>query len=385
MTNIKHILNTLVDTINDISNPGMIYVAIGSAAMMKENDGNGKWTIDERFEQQYPIFIKNFIAKYPNKSVHIILIDPQIEDPPFVTCDITNKMAEHWRKKRINEIDIYIDDNNLRYIYPIKIAVNYNIKNIIENANEYDIKNFLHELNNYTIYKKSLCVVHDYTGKMMNEIGKYFDDTIKNNHCNIIYGLGARMDGGCYIDLTLPICDFVYNDLYEEIEFFNPYTFSNNVKDMVDNIMIKNTFDICDRDIEIMREQVTMFLINKRMFLEKTVLTMMRQIKLLLKGDKIQMNYDFEYIKNKYFFETETMLNNELYDDLLIKMIDVLSIEANEYFCSVHGEEVGQKMKNDMIDIFLSNKNPYEIYNEMISIINKSDELINIIKKKDLM
>ena len=190
---------TLTDIINDLTNiiqnqlspstPVLIYLGIGTFAGLVGDDG----ILAPKNYHQYPPFIQHLKSLIPALHVFIILIDPIQENPPYLVLD---KGLQYMASPDIfhspaSQTSVYVWRECVKagpHEYPM-IAV--------------DITPELVLLNNYAILNGITFVCHDFTGRRNRLLAEFFDPAadIVAHLDHIIYGMGARTDSGCYIDL----------------------------------------------------------------------------------------------------------------------------------------------------------------------------------------
>ena len=191
-----------IDVINktifelDPSVPICIYIGVGSAAHMR----NGNILADEHYHQ-YPKFLEEMHHAINMVSFHI-LIDPTLEDPPFMVIDKSKNIYENIKKN-----DMYVSICGNHYVYSLKKSIS--ILGDIRYG-ELDITEEMHILNRLAMEMNILLVYADYTGRSIKPIAKYFDEYIGSHLDHIIYGLGNRSHYECYIDLTSNLSKFAY-------------------------------------------------------------------------------------------------------------------------------------------------------------------------------
>lgn len=183
-----------------------MYVAIGSAAHMARQGGDALWSIEPQYEQQFPRFLRTLKTECPCDPVHIILIDPMLEDPPFLVCNNKKELASNWSKVAEN---IYYEDICNVTVYALRQNVEYEggirrIEGIL------DITECLRLLNTLAVTYRWFVVVQDYSGNDIAGVGLLFSQEVAGHLDHIIYGLNVQYDGGCYLDISQPNCDFVY-------------------------------------------------------------------------------------------------------------------------------------------------------------------------------
>jgi molybdopterin synthase catalytic subunit len=78
--NLSNIIDHIKQSINNITNPICIYIAVGSAAHMVK-DINGMKQVEDLYYHQYPKFLEEMHNDIKNLVTYHILIDPMIESP----------------------------------------------------------------------------------------------------------------------------------------------------------------------------------------------------------------------------------------------------------------------------------------------------------------
>jgi hypothetical protein len=350
------VLDDILDQINlTESAHATIYVAIGSAAHMTKVDEKGNWYIEPQYEQQFPIFLSSLKKLCPYEPIHIILIDPMLENPPFVVCNGKKEIADGWTKIENETVHKFYNDATNVHIYPVQSYISYLGGSTDELAS--DAMPFFSKLNNIAISRNWLVIVHDYSGFNIGTLGDFFD-AILVGHCDhIIYGIDSRSsEGGCYIDLTKPSCDFVYDVSKSGITVFNPYNFPNPAELISKLNTIKSIANIDDetkKNYTIAYEQVKYFIETKRKFITCDVMTLARQIKKLIDGHDIDhciILYNSKNIESKYSVGIKKFLDDKKYDNLLILIIDIIKHELIHHIYPLHLEKtidvVDETVKN---------------------------------------
>lgn len=356
-----------INTTNDKNTHTIIYVAIGSACITKTYDVNSQiWKVKEGRDQQSPQFIEDIKNKYPNTNVHIWLIDPAIESPPFMVCDKTsinlNRLADGW-----NQVDsnMYENISNSIRVYSFKNQITYynnylNVSNSSSLSGLVNIGSFLDKLNYYAISNNWFVVVQDYSGGDINRLAYYYDTKpYMNKHRNhIIYGLGARTENACLIDLTKPQYRFRFID-DDKIRVFNPY--------------VVNKFT--QTDLEESKELIQEFLTYKQNYMIDNYIRLMRQLKLYLNGDKVILRTVSDlYIDRELYKTISDIICTPSIDScryLLDIMKSKLSDEIMRYITYTHeSHDIDRIMKyiGDVIES-VETEEPYKWYNNMRKVI----------------
>jgi hypothetical protein len=240
-----------------------VYVAIGSAAgCYQHNEQTDEWYIDPKFEQQFPKFLCDLKENFINDPLHIILIDPNLETPPFIVCNRKKQLSELWRKINFDgKNELYVEDVTNKYVYPINKAISCPGD---ENINTHiNFTNFFDRLNELSKQYNWFTVVQDYSGRYMYKFSEYYDNSLLNHKNHIIYGLNARLDESCFVNLLRPACTFVYQKTQNGITAFNPYNF-NNIIDMYDILIIVKTNHEARTEYAIVKDQIDIFMKYKK-------------------------------------------------------------------------------------------------------------------------
>lgn len=304
-----------------------IYVAIGSAANCTIQDQiTGNWTLDPKSEQQFPPFLKKLKEHFTVSPIHIILIDPVLENPPFIVCNNKKQLNQSWKKIQCDESFYYFRDEITNVnVYPINNYVHYiNYINFHGDENSTNIRSFFDTLNNKSILYNWFIVAQDYCGRNIGELGEIYDKMLTGHMNHIIYGIGARLDGGCFIDITLPICNFVYQINRNGISVFNPFNF-NEIEQLYSTI---NSLKCIDNDDYIVaKSQVDSFIDEKVTMLSSNIIGTIRQVGLLKKGVNTQL-YDvsINIIDKKFDLNVTNFVDKGEYDIVLDKLYKILTI-----------------------------------------------------------
>jgi hypothetical protein len=316
----------LCDRLDTIEPNSIVYVSIGSAAhMMKKKDNSNQYILEPTYNQQYPIFLQNLRKKYTHIPIHIFLMDPELESPSWIISNENRQISDNIK---YIDSDIYLDKSNNLQIYEFRHLVSYPCDHY-PSTHSIRIHDFLNKLNNYSIKYNWLTVCHDFSGRNIAKLAYYYDDMLRGHLNHIIYGLAARDDRNCYIDLCLPECDFVSDYDGKSITVFNPYDcIKNNISD---NIIIS-------KQIELSRKVSKDHIIND-------ILTCMRQIGLVLDGENIQISvWDTAYIRDKYTLPIDKMIEEKEFEILYGLIISICEKEITKYLEKKHTTEYIDKL-----------------------------------------
>jgi hypothetical protein len=365
----KEILNSYIDNIYKDHAPfTSIYFAVGSACHCQVYDNETrKWSLTPDKQQEFPVFLQNLKTQRPFDPLHIFLIDPSLEKHPYMVCDDVNS-SEDWNANDllnpgwICNGDVYHNQESNIHVYCIKECVTYPEDHFAYYHHEgtpkqLDLEQILNKIHIYAIKENWFFVFHDYSGRNIEQLALHYDSFIGMHKSHIIYGLGAREDGGCYIDLTKPACDFLYSFDDNSVKVFNPYLFEDNIYDLKNHLdMIQHFFS--NRDYMCALDQSKMFIKNKKKKITHYV-DIFRRIKILCSDNEINFSeYDYKDIKNKYKIPFETYIEIKQYDELFNVMKFILNQELLYFF------NIFYKNSNEIVDILfnmiIQEKDPYK-------------------------
>lgn len=357
-----------------------IYVAIGCAANMRKYDEDKKcWILDQEYDHEFPICLKKLKNVLPWEPLHCIYIDPLLEkDPHMVSSEIENKLDENWTIDEKNS-DIYHNDVSNIHVYCCRFnattVCDLNRNTLINSNSErsellqyVDITHFLEKLNELAIKNNWFVLYHDFTGRDINLIASYFDNQLKGHRNHIVFGIGVRHDGGCYIDLRLPECDFYYTWFDNGIQVFNPYVYDDSISDMIN--MGKQIIEYEDENVrEIIHSQIKVFLKSKIHFLSETIIEVFRKITMLKSGNTA---IGIENDKISYFLNTHKINITELlelhnYEYLHYRICNVVKDELRQFF-SMFGTP---ENADNVMEKLLGTTDPYKYHSIVKEEIDK--------------
>lgn len=390
---------------NKTNNHTCIYVSIGSAtnkSMVSIN--NGMISLNPKFEQQFPPFLKKLKEELPFEPLHIILIDKLLELPPFVTWDSEHnqigqlgigQLGKDWKEINILKsygIKTYYNELSNIHVYAVIDYVRYFPElhsNYMGDPTHANINDFIEKLNILSITNNWFTVVNDFSGKNMKDVSVYYDSILGDEIDHIVYGLGARKDGGCYLDVSKPECNFVYIISENEgIKIYNPYK-NTNERDIQLVKMINEKSGENQkyaRDDEIIKSQLWEYIKFKRKFIMIDLMTLIRQIG-MLESNKIEkingMILKNNYIQNTYHFNFEELIFKNEFKKVLDELISILKIELKSHISVIYQDKTNQIVEKTISEM-LECENPYKWYNYVKKLIDNFDEVtgkkINLIE-----
>jgi hypothetical protein len=179
-------LNDLKNEIKNIApeHPVLIYIGVGAAAYSHP--------LPLEHYHQFPPFLQDMRNQLANLHLFLVLIDPQQESPPMVARDndMLNQSQTHYSS---------LEGQLQTFIYRHSV---YTDPDIHVPANALNITQTLRDLNQFAKENQVSLVYHDFTGRRTALLAEYFDNELKEHLDQLIYGMSAREDHGCFFDLT---------------------------------------------------------------------------------------------------------------------------------------------------------------------------------------
>lgn len=357
-----------------------IYITIGCASHMKKYDPQKGWILEQQYNHQFPLCLQKLKNLQPWSPLHIIMIDPMLEELPFIVMHHSgNKLDIGWEKDKHYE-NIYHNDISNMHVYTFRCSA-INIctpnKDIFKQDDGYfDITEFLHKLNSKAIENKWFVLYSDFTGVKLKEIATYFDPFLGDNRNHIIYGIGSRDNDGCYIDLTSPECNFYYTFFDDSIQVFNPYVYDKNIGLAIE--IGKHIVECEDENTKnIILSQIKSFIKIKIYFILETVIEVFRQVSYKIKDNtfKIGMSEKYRYFENTYHIDFSDP-ERRIYE-IYVQVMDSLKIELRNFFGIFdENKDICNELVETIIKKLVSEKSVYNYQSIVREFIN------NIIGKK---
>lgn len=340
-----------------------IYIAVGCAAHMVKDD-----KLEDLYYHQYPKCLE-ILKNETNINIIHILIDPTLELPPFMTID-RSKGLDFIQSSPIS----YTSTDGRHIIYSVKEAINIECYNKREDT--VDITQFLIELNKLAIDENLLLVYNDFTGRPNKLVAEYFDKNLVNNLDHIIYGLGARGDHGCYIDLLHPMCLFAYiidrnipnipngnipkRDI---VRVFNIYDIMNKKANIN---MVVNMYPL--EHIHIITSMIESVLIQTIEYFNNTILCNLRILhQLLIQKTKLNeySSYLIENIRESNGAEFKTLFESGEYKTCFEK---IKQMYTNKLDIIIYLKQLNTS-PSDLMRYIIDDKNEYQWYHRLKSIV----------------
>jgi hypothetical protein len=355
-------LSTIIGLIEkDVKNtsqevPHIIYFSIGSAAGLRNENG----LVDDKNYHQYPPCLQQLQEQLHSAHFHIILIDPILENPPYLITDhskgldFVQQNVDYYTAKSVNQ--------NIFHVFAMRENV------YIDGQYSYDgyhnITHHMFQLNAMCMHESILMIYNDFTGRDNKYVAEFFDDQVSAHLDHIVYGIGARKELGCYIDLTSTDAQFAFKFTEQNrhmIKVFNifNYLFGGNtyydVNFIIDEYGIEN-IDKISAQISCVIDQYIAEFKGKSLGVLKGI------HRLIHENDMNQCEYIIGSVNLKYKERVRQLIDIKSYYDLQEYMINIYSRDL-DIIC---------KLKNDgnngfeLLKRITRSQDPYQWYNELI-------------------
>jgi len=365
-------LEECLASIDHVSEPHTtVFVSIGSAAHTKKYDATkGEWYIPEKTNQQHPIFLKNLQNKHPRVPIHIFLIDPELEPLPFITANHMSKSSK-WSDVQINSewaADSRIDNvfhnvSKNMHVYCFRNYVSYfGDDNLCIGCSSVNIESFIDDLVARSIEKHWLTIFHDFSGKNCQNVALLYDARLGEHRGHIIFGLAARNDGGCYIDLEDPVCNFCYSvDSHGRLLVFNPYLYNDDLHKLVNYVNDLKTHGPVD-DVKCVIEQTKIYIQMKKEILW-TCVGVLRRVKMIQTDERILLTpRELTHMNKKYGVPFDDLLTKKDYRQLFGIILHIVYTESMILFSIFNHNEAFNVIDTatHIIDAILAERDPYK-------------------------
>jgi hypothetical protein len=355
----KDIIENIKQDILNISSPVCIYIGVGSAGHMVIQNN----TVDDLYYHQYPKFLEEMHKSIENLTSIHILIDPMLENPPFMTID-TSKGLQFNSNSNSNSNSYYSIDSR-HIVYCLRESVTMNAYPNNTHKSYIDITNELYQLNLLCIENNLLLIYNDFSGRPIKPLADHMDMTIALHLDHIIYGIGSRRNHGCYIDLLNSSCKFAFYLVQHPkrsfIKTFNiNYLINNNlnIQHEIQKYPIEQIEYISVSINESLLETFEEFNTNIFNILRPLYQLMMNKIRLeefniyLIENIKSINSIELYFNEKKYSECFDMLLQS--YSSELKKLIYLKNIDMNQY---------------ELMKIITSDENCYKWTNTLKSIL----------------
>lgn len=380
-SNLFYIAEHIESSIQNNSNPIVLYIGVGTYMCRFQKDADGNDFIPLEDSQQFPPTLQSLYQLHPDVEFYIILIDPYLENPPYITKDpnVKNIMSNPiFTKSMFNpEVELYSNPRLKVFV----IRDNVGIKEIGYHSYDgiSDIKDNLTYFNDLAIRENILYIYHDFSGANLRPLFTYFNNEIKNNLEHIIYGFGNGYIDDCIVNLLDPKTHIAtYRQSKTKRDLLHCYNIDYIIQNNIDIDLYIENFNIqCIHIItdlnKLMRDKIY-YEINNEIFY------ILRQIK----------DYQSQIIEGIFNFSDNMLFHNYnryIKTDIICNINELIKITDNNIFDkvkSIFAENYNKKLKfltkntvyehydsKTIFDILTSNHNKYLWSNELQNILNK--------------
>jgi hypothetical protein len=222
--------------------PIFIYVGVGTAAGLINSAGE----LEPTNYHQFPPFLQDLRNRIPELNLFLVLIDPIQENPPYLLRDYPLQEVRKDEYKLLSSANLIAENQGSLNAFIFRQEVHTDPYLSEAAPAGLNITASLKKLNEFAIMNRASLLYHDFTGKRTATLAEHFEYDFDNEHLDqIVYGLSAREDHGCYFDLTSPTSYFpikIETRLNERplIKMFNYYKFfANNSLESINSERVK--------------------------------------------------------------------------------------------------------------------------------------------------
>ena len=192
--------------------PVFIYVGVGTAKGIVNAEG----ILEPTNYHQFPPFLQDLLNRIENVHLFLVLIDPRQENPPYLINDypdLEEVEPGHYASAQaqasmMKNLQVFIFNNSV-----------HTDSDDYFNPDSINITETLRDLNAFAIEKRASLLYHDFTGKRTATLAEYFQHDFLNEHLDqIVYGLSAREDHGCYFDLAQLTSYYPIRQAFAEVD-----------------------------------------------------------------------------------------------------------------------------------------------------------------------
>ena len=335
--------------------PHIIYFSIGSAAGLRNENG----LVDDKNYHQYPPCLQQLQEQLHSAHFHIILIDPILENPPYLVTDHSKSL--NFVQEDIDMFSAKSANQNIFHVYAMRENVYINGQYFYDGY--HNITEQLFKLNDMCMRESILMIYNDFTGRDNKYVAEFFDDQVSTHLDHIVYGIGARKELGCYIDLMNIESQFAFKftdrnrRMIKVFNIFN-YLFGGNtyydVNFIIDEYGIENV-DKISSQISCVIEQY----VNE--FKGKSLGVLKGIYRLIHNNDLNQCEYIIETVSYKYRERVKQLIHMKSYRDLQEYMFNIYARDL-DIICKLRN--TGNN-GNELLHQITRSQDPYQWYNDI--------------------
>lgn len=362
------------------SNQTVIYVTVGCAAhqiqkIQTNNNNEDHWILPENVNQEYPLFLQILKLRFPRANLHIFMIDPLLEDIPFVITNNDKKtLKNNWYQ--INN-EMFYNKNENTTIYAIKDNMIYPYDKFVENK-KYNV--FFEKLNNYAKQLDWTVFLCDFSGRRIRDSAIYFEEELKNHLDHIIYGFFADDEetSTCIIDTTSSDCLYVLSEDNNKIKVFNPYMYNDNYFDELPNFLHKlnHNANINKKDIIIATTQIKNFLRDKKRHI-RDIIYALRAVYIGIQKKEIINDYHIARVNilaDKYKFKFYENFDENSYQSMFDNLKETFFNEIEKYARIIFFDDT-KELINERYHLMMKEKNVYNWENHFKDLLIDFDNI----------
>jgi hypothetical protein len=392
---------------NVISGPTIVYWGIGAEFKPKEinslisfGDEENKMEIENTTEsntnndsgwkpelnQQFPLFLQNFVVRNPDVRILIILIDQVQSRKPYIVRENDKFYSGNWTNNKYANLYESVE-------YPISVAtfrqtIGWDTTKFQYGHYVFNIKDIFELSAQVVLANNALMFYHEYTGLDTSRIEKFINPELKMCfHNKICIDISCGSEGECFPKFDDPhMYPIIRMGTYRNLEWVNPRTLDSSEKTRLLNVSKSNEDNNeIDNKIRLFEEVPTDYIlisqlkkINLSIFIElsNTLFVILRQL------DSTNRKVpDFEWILNqmsrltlinpdiKNFHEeivslvgssTDSTNNIRIKEQIKINCYNILSYFVNTI---INEYALDTSIINHLIEE-IDSKSPYQKVNE---------------------
>jgi hypothetical protein len=380
VSNLFAIAEYIESNIQAKSNPVVLYIGVGTYMCRFQKDSDGNDFIPLEDSQQFPPTLQSLYQSHPDLEFYIILIDPYLENPPYITKDpnVKNILNNPIFVKSMFNSEVELFSNPRLKVFVIRDNIGIRDLNYHSYDGVADIKDNFTYFNDICIQNNILYIYHDFSGANLRPLCTYFNHKIKNNLEHIIYGFGNGYIDDCIVNLLDAKTQLAtYRKRWVKRDMICCYNIDYII---LNNINIDEYVEIFNINNIHIITALNELLINKIYYeINNDILYILRNIK----------QYHNQIITNQFIFDNSMLFHKNRYikDDIITNINELIKNSDNNIFDKVkymfsnmYTSVLKFILKNTqyenydsktIFDLITLNDNSYLWCNSLKSILNK--------------
>lgn len=267
----------------------VVYVSIGCFASETKNYYNN--TEDSR-NHEYPLFLRNMRKKYGKFNLHMFLIDPLLESPPYV-CENVPESELSYSWTTTDNIKYINREENIT-VYGLKTYAYHRGSETIRFDTPKDYFPFFDKLNELSMKYNWTTFVFNHTGEYFSIAPTFYQQELYSHNDHIVYGYFVNnKESSCGINTNKKECDFITHMHNGKIYVFNPYYYMDDIK-------------ILPRDLEKMSNEKKKFALNQ---FENTVICQKKKYIYIIISSLRNLSYSIITNEKLQIYPRDIILN----------------------------------------------------------------------------